>query len=102
MSVLFKETIPYKPNTTVYFIVEDAIRKGVVEAVHCKLTTKGEERCWIIKEYITENDPVTWSVHDLLLIACDYENIIERAEKSIRPFMIANDVQKKIEEDMFA
>jgi hypothetical protein len=99
--MLFNASVPYRPNTVVYFIVEDAIRKGVVTAVHCKLTSKGEERCWCINEYITENEPVNWDVHDMLLISCSLEGIIERAEKSIRPFITATKIGKEKEEDMF-
>ncbi len=99
--MLMARDIPYKPKSAVYFIVEDAIRKGVVEAVICKLTEQGEERCWVIKEYITKDEPVSWDVHDVLLIAESAEGIIERAEKSIRPFALATTLQKEKEEDMF-
>lgn len=100
--MLFKSDIPYPPNTVVYFIAEDAIRKGVVQKVICHLTTKGEERCWCINEYITEREPINWDVHDVLLIAKSMEGIHERAEKSIRPFIVANKKQKEIEEDIFS
>lgn len=95
--------IPYPPKSVVYFIVEDAIRKGVVQSVYCKLTNQGEEQCWNILEYLTEAEPVNWSVHSSDDIASTAESIILRADSTIPPYKIANKIaeSKAVAEDIF-
>ena len=101
--MLLNPNIPYPPKTVVYFIVEDAIRKGVVESVYCKLTNAGEEPCWTILEYITECEPVKWSVADVENIALCGGSIMQRANKHMRTFQIANKIEQSTEvaEDIF-
>jgi hypothetical protein len=99
--MLFNKDIPYKPKAVVYFIHENAIRKGVVQSVSCTLTTQGESRCWNINEYFDEDRYYTRRIKDLLLIANTSEEIMNRANKSIKNFILADHL-KDNEEDIFA
>ena len=80
---------PYPPGDIVYFTDRTGVKKGKVIAINILIEDKGIKTDWAIAETTkTDNGDIETIVHqrELSEIAKDWENIKEKAEKTIFSF----------------
>jgi len=80
-----QQSIPYKPNTWVYFLTDHSIMAGQVSEISIKLHQVGESICRETAEWIIEANGTKYHC-GLNDIARQIETIMEKAQKQYNSF----------------